>query len=131
MKIADTSAWIEYYRKNGRKNYKTEMIHAIKNNICAVCGIIKIELLVHAKSKNEYDLLDSDLSGLHWLEINKGVINQASEIGYSLKRKGITIPSTDLIIASCTLANKAELIHLDKHFEEIKKHYPLKTIYFK
>ena len=33
MKIIDTSAWIEYYRKNGKEEYKTEIKEALKNNL--------------------------------------------------------------------------------------------------
>ncbi len=130
MKIIDTSAWIEYYRKNGKKKYKTEIRTALKGNICAICGIIKTEILFHTKTKKEFELLDSDLSGIHWFETDKTIYNKASEVGYNLKRKGITIPATDLIIASCALIYKSEIVHLDKHFEKIKTYYPLKTFFY-
>ena len=130
MKLIDTSAWIEYFRKIGNKNYKNEILQCLTNNVAAICGLIKTELLVHAKTKKEYNLLESDLSGIHWFETDIIIYNKSSEIGFNLRRKGITVPTTDLIIASCALIYNAEIIHFDKHFEQIKVHYPLKTISF-
>jgi hypothetical protein len=45
MKLIDSSAWIEYYRKDGDTHYKEEIIKALKENNAAICGIIKTELL--------------------------------------------------------------------------------------
>jgi predicted nucleic acid-binding protein len=130
MKLIDTSAWIEYYRKDGEQKYKEDVIDALKNNTAAICGIIKIELLVHARTKNEYQLLESDFSAIHWIESESKVYDKAAEMGFRLRRKGITIPATDLIIASCAIINNSILLHYDKHFEQVKKYYPLETISF-
>ena len=128
MNLIDTSAWIEYYRNNGNENYKRDIIRNLKDNKAATCGIIKTELLVHTRTKKEYILLESDFNSIHWFETDSRVYNKASHIGFSLKRKGITIPATDLIIASCALINNSFLLHFDKHFDHIKKYFPLKTI---
>ena len=103
MKLIDTSAWIEYYRVKGNLKYKNEIIQSLNSNMAAVCGIIKTELLVHAKTEKEYNLLESDLLGIHWLETDAAVYKKSSEIGFGLRRKGITVPATDLIIASCAI----------------------------
>lgn len=130
MRLIDTSAWIEYYREEGIENYKNEIILNLKNNLAATCGLIKTELLMHTKNKKEYNLLESDLSGIHWLETNIKIYNKSAEIGFGLRRKGMTIPVTDLIIAACAIIYKTEIIHFDKHFEQIKKYCPLTTISF-
>jgi predicted nucleic acid-binding protein len=130
MILIDTSAWIEYYRKNGNEYYKKKIIPALKENLAAICGIITTELLVHTRTKKEYQLLESDFFGIIWLETDKRVYNKASEIGFDLKRRGITIPATDLIIASCALIYNSSLLHYDKHYEKIKEFFPLETITF-
>ena len=128
MTLIDSSAWIEYYRKSGDRHYKKNIITILTENKAAICGIIKTEILVHTKTKKEYRLIKSDFYGLTWFETDINVYNKASEIGFSLKKKGITIPATDLIIAACALTNNSFLLHFDKHFEQIKKIFPLQTI---
>jgi predicted nucleic acid-binding protein len=130
MLIIDTSAWIEYYRKNGNMDYKKRIIQTLEDNTAAICGIIITELLVHTKTKKEYQLLETDFSGMHWLETDYAVYIKAAAMGFDLKRKGITIPLADLVIASCAFRYKSAVIHFDKHYEIIKQHYPLRTVIF-
>jgi len=128
MKLIDSSAWIEYYRKEGNKEYKACISDAIQNNAAAVNGVIYLEILVFTKTQSEYDDILSDFSALHRLELDDRVFQKASKIGFDLRRKGITIPATDLIIAACAIIADIELIHLDSHFTYIAEHYPLKMI---
>ena len=87
MKLIDSSAWIEYFRKEGSRNYKELVSHAIQDNDAAVNGIIQLEILVHTKTKSEYNTILSDFSAFHNLELNNIVFNKATEIGFDLKRK--------------------------------------------
>ena len=65
------------------------------------------------------------MSSFHWLETDLKVYLKACEIGFLLKKNGITIPLTDLIIGACALINNCKLIHFDKHYIQIKKYYSL------
>ncbi len=65
MKLIDSSAWIEYYRKEGNKEYKAWISRAIQNNVAAVNGVIQVEILVFTKTQSEYDFISSDFSALH------------------------------------------------------------------
>ena len=125
MKLIDSSAWIEYYRKEGKREYKASIFDAIQNNTAAVNGIIQLEILVFTKTQSEYDDILSDFSALHNLELNDSVFQKASEIGFDLRRKGITIPAADLIIAASAMVTNSELIHFDKHYRYIAEYYPL------
>ena len=51
----------------------------------------------------------------------------AFDLAFKLRRKGMTIPHTDILIASCGLAVDATVVHLDRHFEMIRSKHPLKT----
>lgn len=65
------------------------------------------------------------MSSFHWLETDLKVYLKACEIGFLLKKNGITIPLTDLIIGASALINNCKLIHFDKHYIQIKKYYLL------
>ena len=128
MKLIDSSAWIEYYRQKGSEEYKSCISDAIQNNEAAVNGIIQLEISVFTKSKSEYNDILSDFSSFHNLELNDIVFQKASGIGFELRRKGTTIPSSDLIIAASAMVNDSMLIHFDKHFTFIAEYYPLRLI---
>ena len=128
MKLIDTSAWIEYYRKEGNKDYKAWISRAIQNNEVAVNGIIQLEILVFTKTQSEYHDIFCDFSSFHNLEVNNSVFQKASEIGFDLRRKGITIPASDLIIAASAIVTDSKLIHFDKYYTYIAEYYPLELI---
>ena len=126
MKLIDSSAWIEFYRKEGKNEYKSWISKAIGDNETAVNGIIQAEILSFTKTRSDYNSVFSDFSSLHNLELNAPVFSKTSEIGLNLRNKGITIPLADLIIASCALVYDTELIHFDSHYRYLSEHYPLK-----
>ena len=47
-----------------------------------------------------------------------------TELAFSLRRRGLTIPTTDLMIAAVAIENKSVLLHHDKHHERIVSYYP-------
>jgi predicted nucleic acid-binding protein len=72
------------------------------------------------------------LESLDLLPITPVVWEQAYELGFSLRRKGLMIPTVDLIIAALALENRTLLLHHDEHFEMIVPHFPnLQTRCFK
>ena len=128
MKLVDSSAWIEYYRKNGSYEHKLWVSEAIQSNLAAINGVIQVEILAFTRTRSEYDAISSDFSALHELGLDEPVFRRASEVGFGLRRKGITIPGTDLIVAACAMVSDAELIHFDTHYEHIAGHYPLRIV---
>ena len=65
-------------------------------------------------------------NGLHFLEINKGLFDSISEAAFKLRKNGVTVPLTDLIIAIQCIENGLILIEEDRHFEFIRDHFDLK-----
>lgn len=121
MILIDTSAWIEFYRRDGDPFYVDAVASAIKDNTAAVNGLILVELLAFSKSEKEYGILASDLSSFLMIETDTEVYLKAAEIGFKLRRIGITIPATDLIIAASTVESGAQLLHRDRHYQSITK----------
>ena len=46
---------------------------------------------------------------------------KAGEIAASLRREGITIPLSDLIVASLAISEGCEVFTVDSHFEYVKE----------
>lgn len=123
--MIDSSVWINYFRD---KNYEfTPFIKELmEKDQVYINGIIQIELLKGAKSGKNYRSLKSSLNGLHFLEIDKGLFNSISEAAFKLRKNGVTVPLTDLVIAIQCVENDLILIEEDRHFEYIRDHFDLK-----
>jgi len=123
--MIDSSVWINYFRD---KNYEfTPFIKELmEKDQVYINGIIQIELLKGAKSEKNYRELKNSLSGLHFLEIDKGLFDSISEAAFKLRKNGVTVPLTDLVIAIQCIKNGLILIEEDRHFEYIRDHFDLK-----
>jgi len=60
-----------------------------------------------------------DRSGEREKRGNRGQRIKAGRISFSLRKKGVTIPTTDLIIASLAIENHCSVMTLDSHFNKI------------
>jgi len=125
--LIDTSAWILGLKRNSSNQIKNILTEILDKDQSATTGIIILELLQGTRTKKEYTEILSDLSALHYFEVNKKIWEKASQLGLNLRQKGKTIPSTDLLIASIALHYDLILLHADNHFEQIQEHTHLKT----
>ena len=128
MILVDTSAWIASFKKAGNHDLKEFLRQAIVAGHTATSPIILLELLQGCRTVEERDSLRIKLESLDLLPITPAVWDQAYELGFSLRRKGLTIPTVDLIIAALALENDTILLHHDGHFEMIVPYFSnLKT----
>jgi len=125
--LIDTSAWILGLKRNSSNQIKNILTEILDKDQSATTGIIILELLQGTRTKKEYIEILSDLFALYYFEVNKKIWERASQLGFDLRRKGKTIPSTDLLIASVALRYDLTLLHSDNHFEQIQKYTDLKT----
>jgi len=86
--------------------------------------VIILELLQGCRTVAERDSLKIKLESLDILPITPPVWEQAYELGFTLRRKGLTIPTVDLIIAALALEENIFLLHHDQHFERIVPYFP-------
>jgi predicted nucleic acid-binding protein len=131
MILIDTSAWITSFKKAGNQELKEFMKQAVVSALAVTSPIIILELLQGCRSARERDALRTKLESLDVLPITEDVWEQAYELGFSLRRKGLTIPTVDLIVAAIAIENKSLLLHHDEHYEKIVSYFPdLRTKYF-
>ncbi|HSL84398.1 MAG TPA: hypothetical protein VLF66_16615, partial [Thermoanaerobaculia bacterium] len=78
-----------------------------------------VELLAFAAGETERRTLASDFHAFRFLELGREQFDLACDLGFSLRRGGVTVPATDLIIAASAIAAHAELRHVDGHFDRI------------
>lgn len=127
MILIDTSVWIFALKKNYNSYVKERVEQILTESEVAINGIIELELLGGTKSENEYNRLKNRIDALYYIDATKSLWDSASRLAFDLKRKGVSIPSTDIFIASSTLHEKAILLHADSHFDTIAEHSRLKV----
>ena len=121
MIVADSSALIEYYRRGGSPAVQEAVAAAITEDALAVNGIVFVEVVGFAADERERRALLAGFGAFHRLALAEGDFDLAASIGFDLRRRGRTVPATDLIIAASAIRARAELLHVDDHFDEIAK----------
>jgi hypothetical protein len=119
--LVDTSAWIFALRKEPVVQIKDRIDSLLKEDTVITTGIVKLEILAGTKTEKEYRRLRSRFDALGSLETDKELWRNACEHGFKLRRRGLAVPSTDVLIASCALRAGAVLLHADGHFDLMEK----------
>jgi len=118
MYLLDSSVWIEYLRPNGAAGIRERVRGIIEREEAVCCGIVLVEVLRGAKREKDYSALDEALRALPQLPLDDRVIEQAARWGFVLGSKGVTVSTTDLLIASAA-HGRAVLVHRDGDFRRI------------
>ncbi|HPP40975.1 MAG TPA: PIN domain-containing protein [Syntrophorhabdaceae bacterium] len=121
--LADTSVWIEFFKKDSEIGDKLSSLLA--EGSVTICGIVIFELLQGIKSDKEKSIILNAISELPYIEMDSSLWQKSAMLAASLRRKGITLPLSDVIIASIVLEHNLSIFTLDKHFDDI----PEITIY--
>jgi predicted nucleic acid-binding protein len=127
MILIDTSAWLYALRRQFQPSIKDRIDSILLESEVAINGIIKLELLGGAKTEKEYKKIKSRLDNLYFIESTKKLWDMSSHLAFSLRRKGITVPFTDILNAATAISEDAVLVHTDSHFEIIADHSQLKS----
>jgi predicted nucleic acid-binding protein len=117
--LADTSAIIEFFRPGGREDVRREVSRLLDAGQLAVCGIVVAELLQGVREDEKGPLMDF-LGEVQIWEIRLEDYSRAGELGNGLRRKGLKVPLSDLIIGALALRMKSLVLTLDlKDFRAI------------
>ena len=117
--LVDTSIWIEYFR--GRLSDAAVIEQKLGQGTVFVTGPIVAELLQGVRTSAEADELRRCIDAIPYAECTLADWLTAGEMAFTLRRKGITIPLTDLIIAAVAKRIGAAVYSRDKHFARIRR----------
>ncbi len=127
MIVIDSSAFIEYYRGAGLPDVQDAVAAEIAADEVAVNGIIHVEIRAFAAGDSERRQLEADFQAFHWLELERRDFDLATGIGFELRRQGLTVPATDLIIAASAIRAGVPLLHRDAHFDQVARYSELQV----
>ena len=100
----------------------------ILENVASTNGIVRIELMGGCRSDEELNALQERLSGLESITITEEHFADAGMKHFRLRRQGITVAVTDLLIATSAQLADHTLVHAYSDFEAIRSVFPMSTI---
>ncbi|MBI2909589.1 MAG: PIN domain-containing protein [Chloroflexi bacterium] len=126
--LVDTSVWLDVLplgRDDTKLRQRVDVLLAA--DVVAITGIVRLELLAGARTEAEYRRLGDLLTALHPLRAVEERWEEAGKLGFALRRHGVAVPSSDLLIAAIAMHAGAVLIHRDRHFDLIAAKLPLRV----
>ena len=115
--LADTSVWIEFFRK--REPWYGVVAKLMDDRRLCCMGIILAELIQGAKTDAERDVLRDFVHVFEFLPDTVEHWRQAGELSRAFRKKGKSIGLADCYIAVTAAVGNAQFLTLDKHFEVI------------
>ena len=126
--LVDTSAWLFALRKDANPEVKSRLDPLLREDAVVITGIIKLELLGGTRTHEEFSRLKSRLDALPYVLMEEPLLwDLASDMAFDLRRKGVTIPYTDILIASAAIKEDIILLHADVHFDQVAKNSQLRV----
>ena len=117
--LVDTSAWIDALRKDGDPETRAAVTALTADGTAALCDMVRLELWNGARGRAERQFLAGLEKELNCFPTTAEVWQTAIDLADACRRKGITVPATDLLIAACAEHHGLGLFHHDVHFDQI------------
>ncbi|HEX9023129.1 MAG TPA: PIN domain-containing protein [Geobacteraceae bacterium] len=116
--LPDTCAWIDFFNAR-RTPLSVALEQLLLQGEVFTCGIVKYELIQGVRSQAEEKALLHALQAVNHLEMNESLWIQAGRLSSDLRKKGVTIPFSDISIAVLARENDLTVLTIDLHFEQI------------
>lgn len=115
--LIDASVWIEALKPAGAPDLRAMVDELVANGRAAVCEVVLAEVLRGARDNLEREALAGELLATTVLSMDgAGLI--AGDLALRLRRLGLSISTTDLVIATTASMHRAELFHRDAHLSQ-------------
>ncbi|HKK00671.1 MAG TPA: PIN domain-containing protein [Desulfuromonadales bacterium] len=118
--LPDTCAWIDFF--NARR---TPLAKALENLLVHgdvyTCGVVKYELVQGLRGKDEERTLLEALQAVTHKEMSETLWLDAGRLSAALRKKGVPLPFSDILIAAVALKNDLTVLTVDRHFDQIPR----------
>ncbi len=118
MILVDTSVWADFFR--GKEPAASRMDDLLEADEVALAGPIVTELLRGVRSPKARVELEAALAGCHLLSEPSDLWRDAGLLGAAAGKKGHTVKTIDLLIATYAIAHDIALLTLDSDFAKLR-----------
>lgn len=116
MVLVDTSAWIEFHRKDGKPEVKMAMVGLLSVMEATICGPVEMEFLGGARPE-ERSRIQAEWALIPYLRNDQKIWRKAGDNFSKLRKSGLNVPWNDVLIATLTIEADCRIYSVDKHFE--------------
>jgi predicted nucleic acid-binding protein len=120
MKLVDSSAWVEFFRRKGDPVAKQRLARMLEDEQTAYTCPIRFELLSGAKPDEEADLADAFRLSSH-VPFETNDWKDAAVLERELRSKGVTVPRNDLFVATVGIRTGFVVTCRDAHFDAVRR----------
>ena len=113
--LPDTCAWIDFFNAC-QTPLSAALAEALRHGQVRTCGIVKYELVQGLIGKDEERVLCEALSAVAHLEMTESLWVKAGHLSFRLRKRGLTIPLSDILIATLALEHSLSVLTIDRHF---------------
>lgn len=121
MVLVDSSVWIEAARRHGSRELKCGVEGLLEEYQAAVCGLVWLEVLGGARPA-ERQRLRTYFAALPRLATPEDTWDQTVAHAATLRDRGITVPWSDLLVATVAVTHHARVYACDHHFALMAPH---------
>lgn len=118
MVIVDSSVWLQALNRQDSPE-RREVDDLLERRETMMVGAVLAEVLQGARRSQEFERLRADLSAVPYLAETKETWTRVGTLSYELRRRGLTVPLIDLLIAALALEHGQELYTGDEHFRRV------------
>lgn len=116
--LPDTCAWIDFF--NDRQTPLTVALECLlREGDAYTCGVVKYELVQGIRSDKEESALLNALRAVTHLEMNESLWVKAGQLSGKLRKKGVTLPFSDILIAVLAVEHDLSVLTIDRHFAHV------------
>jgi len=115
--LVDSCVFITLLRKG--LDPATELLQRANLDDLGTCGMVRMEVLRGLKIPRVKTRLAEFFAVLQNVPTDNRLWDEATELAWQLGRSGITMPSQDILIATCARRIGAAILTFDKHFAMI------------
>ena len=119
MTLIDTSAWVEALLRDGDEGVRSRVERLLKAGHAILCDMVILELWNGARGEYERSKLRQITETLDRVPTTDAVWTTAYTLATTCRTQGITVPTTDLLIAATARVHGLELFEADGHFRMI------------
>lgn len=116
--LPDTCVWIDFLR-NRETALTLQLEQALLQGEVYTCGVVLYELLQGIRNPGEDEQVRAAFYALTMLETTAKTWIAAARLSSGLRKRGMTLPLSDILIAAVAVENNLDIMTVDTHFQQI------------
>jgi len=122
MILVDTSAWVQFFRRQGERGAKERVAAALSSDAAGFTCPVLLELLAGARLPAEIDLVLETLGLCTRYYFAAEYWERAAHMERTLRQRGFVVPRDDILVATVACECRLPLMCRDAHFGLIHDH---------